>query len=246
MPLREQLKRIALPAIFRRLNPHWHQLAYLSKFLDLIRADCVLDVGANAGQFGHQLRALGYRGLILSFEPDPQVFRNLQRSSERDSRWKAFNVALGARRGELQLNIMKRSEFNSFRSPATKNVEIVADFNRVVRQETVEVAPLSELLPALAAEFRFSRVFLKMDTQGYDWEVFSGLGDAVGLILGLQSEISVVPIYDGVPSWKEMIDRYQDAGFVLSNLFSVSPGLDQLLEFDCYMVRGIQADADDK
>lgn len=237
MPLREQLKRIALPAIFRRLNPHWHQLAYLSKFLDLLRADCVVDVGANAGQFALQLRALGYEGLILSFEPDPNVFRHLKRSSDGDPRWKAFNIALGAERGELQLNIMKRSEFNSFRSPATKDVDIVADFNTVVGQATVEVAPLSELFPALASELGFNRAFLKMDTQGYDWEVFSGLGSAAALVVGLQSEISVVPIYEGVPSWMEMINRYQDAGFVLSNLFSVSPGLDQLLEFDCYMAR---------
>ncbi len=237
MSIREQLKRLALPAIFKRLNPHWYQLAYLSKVLDLLRADCVVDVGANAGQFALQLRALGYKGLILSFEPDPEVFQRLKRSSDRDPLWKAFNLALGAQRGELQLNIMKRSEFNSFRSPSSKKADIVANFNTVVGQKAVEVAPLSELLPPLASELGFSRPFLKMDTQGYDWEVFSGVGDTLDLIVGLQSEISVVHIYDGVPSWMEMIVRYQEAGFELLNLFSVSPGLDKLLEFDCYMAR---------
>ena len=96
MPIREQLKRLALPAIFRRLNPHWHQLAYLSKVLQSLRTDCVLDVGANAGQFALQLRSLGYTGLILSFEPDPQVFKELKQHSDGDARWHAFNLALGS------------------------------------------------------------------------------------------------------------------------------------------------------
>src|SRR5438874_6323008 len=117
MKVRERLKRWVLPGIFKALNPHWYQLAYLGSLLRRLDADCVIDVGANAGQFGHQLRAAGYKGLILSFEPDPAVFRELQRNAGGDAAWEAFSMALGAQRGELQLNIMSRSEFNSFRSP---------------------------------------------------------------------------------------------------------------------------------
>ena len=37
------------------------------------RADTVLDVGANLGQFGDQLLSLGYRGKLVSFEAIPSV-----------------------------------------------------------------------------------------------------------------------------------------------------------------------------
>lgn len=237
MTMRQRLKRFVLPSIFKRLNPHWFQLAYLGNLLRQLDVDCVLDVGANAGQFGHQLRSAGYDGLILSFEPDPTVFRELRRTAEKDELWRAFNMALGSDRGELQLNIMSRSEFNSFRAPTTEESDVVANFNTVVGTERVQVHALSELLPALAAELRFKRAFLKMDTQGFDWEVFSGALGAMDLIVGLQSEISVLRVYEDVPSWSQMIGRYEGAGFELLNLFSVSPGFHKLLEFDCYMIK---------
>lgn len=237
MSLRERTKRLVLPKLLKRLNPHWHQLSYLKSLLDLLEVECVLDVGANAGQFGSQLRAAGYSGLIISLEPDPTVFLRLEEAVRRDRKWYALNIALGETRGELQLNIMKRSEFNSFKAPSVAETDLVAGFNSIVRQERVQVHTLAEQLPKLIERFGFTRAFLKMDTQGFDWEVFSGLGGAMDGVVGLQSEIAVVPLYDGVLSWSEMIGRYEAAGFELANLFSISPGFHKLLEFDCYMVR---------
>ena len=45
------------------------ELETLSRFLSDFQVDCVLDVGANTGQYGVRLRQIGYRGLIVSFEP---------------------------------------------------------------------------------------------------------------------------------------------------------------------------------
>ena len=42
-----------------------------------LRVDCVLDVGANVGQFGDMLRTIGYMGTIVSFEPVDATFRTL-------------------------------------------------------------------------------------------------------------------------------------------------------------------------
>ena len=237
MSMRRRLKRFALPVILQKLNPHWYQLSYVKRILRMLDVDCVVDIGANAGQYASELRALGYKGFILSFEPDSSVFQQLEQKTARDDRWFAYNIALGAKRGELELNIMRRSEFNSFRSPTTSESSIVADFNTVVRREKVQVHTLSEVLPPLAGEFGFSRAFLKMDTQGYDWEVFCGARDILDLIVGLQSEISVTRVYNDVPTWSDMLARYEGEGFELLNLFSVSPGFHKLSEFDCYMKR---------
>ena len=39
----------------------------------------VLDVGANIGEFVQKIRRLGYRGLVVSFEPNPEAFAQLTR-----------------------------------------------------------------------------------------------------------------------------------------------------------------------
>ena len=49
------------------------------------------------------------------------------------------------------------------------------------------------------------RIFLKMDTQGYDLATVRGAGDRLGDVLALQSEVSCLPIYDGMPRMTEQL-----------------------------------------
>ena len=57
--------------------------------------DVVLDVGANVGQFGASLRAQGYRGKIVSYEPISTVYRTLAATTATDLEWDINNFALG-------------------------------------------------------------------------------------------------------------------------------------------------------
>jgi hypothetical protein len=77
-----------------------------------------------------------------------------------------------------------------------------------------------------------------MDTQGYDLEVFAGLGDVREQVLALQSEVSVVPIYQGMPHLTESISCYEQAGFAIAGMYPVSTEKSALrvVEFDCLMV----------
>jgi hypothetical protein len=52
------------------------ELETLSRFLSDFRVDYVVDVAANTGQYGARPRQIGYRGLIVSFEPNPAAFGN--------------------------------------------------------------------------------------------------------------------------------------------------------------------------
>jgi hypothetical protein len=78
-----------------------------------------------------------------------------------------------------------------------------------------------------------------MDTQGYDLEVFAGLGRWGEHVVGLQSEVAAIPLYTGMPRMAEAIARYEAAGFELTGLFPLSrhEPTGRVIEFDCVMVR---------
>ncbi len=206
---------------------------YVGRILDALKADCVLDVGANTGQYALMLREYsGYKGRIISFEPTPSVLPALRRQADGDPLWHIRAVALG--------NENRRATFRTM--PSATEGSSFLELRQEDRPETipieVEVRRLADLLPELQREFGFSRPFLKMDTQGFDLQVFAGAGDAVKTIVGLQSELSVDPFYVGAPDWQQALSTYRNAGFVLSTLFANNlDWFPKLREIDCVMYR---------
>lgn len=58
----------------------YFKLTYLRSLLRMLGINCVLDVGAKRGQFARELRKIGYRGHIISFEP---IQKNLRHCAPR-------------------------------------------------------------------------------------------------------------------------------------------------------------------
>ena len=209
--------------------------------LGRLGVDCVLDVGAHAGEYGVALRRAGYRGRIVSFEPQPAPYEDLSRLARGDSGWSVHPYALGAIDGELTLELRAVNVFTSFRQ-TTAFAE--RRFGRQVASAgtvQVPVRRLASVLDDIDEAAAAQRLFLKMDTQGYDLEVFSGAEDVLPRIVGLQSELSMVALYEGAPTWRDAIARYEAAGFVMSALTPVSHDdiTGALVEMDCMMVRPI-------
>jgi len=207
---------------------------FLKAFLRNWNIDCVLDVGANLGQYALELRRIGYRGRIISFEPDPRVYEQLARRSAADPAWDALHVALGSRTGKAEFHTMNVALFNSFREPSTDETARFAGANEIAETIEVNVSRLDELLPALKEKFGFKNVFLKMDTQGFDEEVFLGSKGVHEDIRGLQSEIGFKRLYQGTKPWHEQLAVFEQHGFALEGLFAVNPGEGEIIEFDCY------------
>ena len=69
--------------------------------------DVVLDVGANVGQFGASLRAQGYRGKIVSYEPISTVYQTLAATTAMDLEWDINNFALGLKAESATINVSR-------------------------------------------------------------------------------------------------------------------------------------------
>ena len=198
--------------------------------------DLVLDVGANVGQFGKELRSF-YKGEIISFEPVSAAFDRLAKTSFNDPHWRCYKVALGSQDTMKRINVSSRSDFSSFLKTNEYCTHFFGDGATGMKEEVVTVRRLDGTLEEIIPSISNRSIFLKMDTQGFDLEVFKGLGDKLKYVAVLQSEVSVIPIYEGMSHWIDCISFYEREGFEVAGLFPVTLDSCRVMEFDCLMVR---------
>jgi methyltransferase, FkbM family len=213
-----------------------HPIGRRSRLFRALRVDHVIDVGANTGQFGSELRASGFEGKILSFEPMAEAYSELRRRVGRDQGWSTVRCALGQSEGVLTLNISGHSASSSLLGMLPLH-EDAAPGTRYVGKEVVTVRRLDSLL---AEHLPInSRPYLKIDVQGYEMEVLRGAGARLEEFVAIQLELSLVRLYADAPLAQE-VDRFvSDAGYQLAG---VEPGFadpvsGRLLQMDGIYVR---------
>jgi FkbM family methyltransferase len=230
---RRKLERFDREKQLVRYLVHQHVVTILR----LYRINCVIDVGANHGQYARRLRRAGYRGRIVSFEPVAETFTRLEASAARDPRWTVHRCALGREESVVTMHVVPGT-LSSVLTPTDFGYDRYQQL-RHATTEDVPVRRLDALLDELTAGIDEPRLFLKLDTQGFDLEVFGGLGDRAQEFSGLQSEVAVMQIYEGMPMMPEAIAAYEAAGFEITALYPVSrqSRTGRVVEFDCVMVR---------
>jgi FkbM family methyltransferase len=122
----------------------------------------VIDVGANIGLYTLQLaRLAGETGQVFAFEPEPTLFRAMRNNCIANAARNVtpINLALGAHPGRVQF---QRNAFNS-------GDNRLGGLGWGAEEVEVEVARLDDVLPEPRVDF------LKMDVQGYEFEVFRGM-----------------------------------------------------------------------
>jgi FkbM family methyltransferase len=201
------------------------EILALRRFIEHFGIDCVIDVGANAGQYATMLRKdVGFAGMILSFEPNPAVFAELEKRCAGDPRWQCFNIALSDQEGTASFNIMSSNQFSSLNVPQAGQDEIFETRNRIEQTVDVNTRRLDVLWPELARQFGVHRALLKMDTQGHDRVVCEGAGTVLSGMAGVQTELAVRPIYTGATGYREMIDYLGQKGFSPNAVFANNKG----------------------
>lgn len=236
----KRLRRLVSDAAFRLLRSEMHpplaafstlsQVVNLRRCLRELRINCVLDVGANEGQFTTRLRRLGYKGRIYSFEPNPQAFRRLGETHGRDRHWRGFPIALGSIPETKPFYVHAESSLSSFLVPLERS--------RVIAVANVEVQRLDAIFADIVAEVQHPRILLKMDTQGWDIEVAKGAGSALTQIAALLSELSVQALYEGMTPYHEALNFYTREGFILYDVTPVNRAANgTVVECDCLMIR---------
>ena len=199
----------------KRIPPPGREMAAIQLVTSLrkFEIDLVLDVGANKGQFGSEIRHCGYAGRIVSFEPLSQAHDELLQSSAGDSMWEASpRCALGDHDGKVEINIAGNSESSSI-LPMLESHRSAAPESAYEGKEIVSIKTLDAVAGQYLKDARAP--FLKIDTQGFEWQVLDGARETMPHIKGILVELSLVPLYEGQHLWRGVIDRLEAEGFTL-------------------------------
>jgi FkbM family methyltransferase len=225
--------------------PQSDPLHGLSRLLDHLGVDLVIDVGANEGGYARSLRRLGYGRRIVSFEPLSEPFGRLRAAAADDDLWAVVRAALGDREGEIVVHVAGNEAASSSVLPMLQAHMTAAPAAAYVRDETVPLRRLDTLVPEVV-DLEGRRCFLKLDVQGYERAVLDG---ATALLSGeqvvaVQAEMSLVPLYGDSMLWRETVDRMSAEGYELASLvpgFS-DPTSGRLLQADGVFVREDRAE----
>lgn len=175
----------------------------------------VFDIGANEGQFAKHLRAGGYAGRIVSFEPLSEAFGRLAVRAAGDPLWDAVNCALGDNDCKAVINVSANSWSSSLLDILPAHVNSAPE-SAYVGKEEIDVRALDSVIGNYLSSN--DRLFLKIDTQGFSQQVLNGAELSIDLVAGVQLEMSLVPLYKDEPLINGMTDYLYGKGFVLVSI----------------------------
>lgn len=229
-PIRAVLTRLGYELV-RLQRPHSR---FLQQLLQERGINLLLDVGANQGQYAIRMRALGYGDRLYSFEPGSEAFRLLSGHARGDPSWKVFKYALGANDHTRPLHVSRDSVSSSLLRVAAPHIQAAPD-SVIAHTESVTIHRLDSVLHPQPTD----RMWLKLDTQGSEADVLAGAAEALKRVEVVQSEISLLPCYEGQSEYQDIFDVLHSAGF---RLVFVEPGTQmpdtgEMLQFDGIFVR---------
>ena len=196
-----------------------------------VKVSHVLDVGANVGQFGIDIRKHGFKGQIISFEPVNETFTLLSETIKKYQPWKAFQIGLGASESVQSINISGNAGLSSsLLKMGSVHLENFPD-SATVSNQKVRVSTLDKQLVALGIDPR--KIMLKLDVQGYEAEVLKGAIKSLSKIPLCYLEVSLLPLYEGEVSFLPLLNLLAESGHEVIDVFrGLKAKNGQLLQMD--------------
>jgi len=195
--------------------PYWRAIAHAvvpttehAPALASIEPATVIDVGANKGQFSSFAASRWPKARILAFEPLPRPAGRYRRVL--GDRATLFTCALGAAEARLEMHVASREDSSSLLSLGDRQKSVF--HMDEVATVPVDVRRLDSVLDGLVT----APALLKVDVQGYEYEVLEGLGNLIGYIEWIFVETSFVELYAGQHLHDDVAALLAELGYELT------------------------------
>ena len=208
--------KIKLIKISNQFNNSYRLVLALKKN----KIDHILDIGANEGQFVREIRYYGYKYKVTSFEPLIGAHEKLLKTSKKDKNWNVFRpIAIGSKNSKTFINVSEKNSVSSSILQISKEHINNAPKSKFINKQSIEERKLEDILNEI--NIGEQNLFLKIDAQGYEFQILQGCINILEKFKGVLIEVSLVELYIGQKNWLEIVDLIQSHGF---KLWSVDRG----------------------
>ena len=200
----------------QKRNPGVDPTEQLVTSLNHFNINYVIDIGANVGQFSVEILDNGFKGEIISFEPLTSAYSELVKNSKKYNNWTIYpKSAIGNTDGEIEINISNNSVSSSILNISKKHID-ASNESRYIGIEKVRIHKLDSLFSK--EQLKDKNIFIKIDTQGFEWQVLEGASNILEDTKGLLCELSFDKLYEGQHLWQEIITKLEQYNFKLWSL----------------------------
>ena len=182
---------------------------------------------------------------LYGFEPNEEEFNKLVQTDKK----KYFNYAVG--NGQIEnLNICFAPGMTSILEPDFEYLKLFhgfSDWAKVIKKVKVQTKKLDDV------NFDKNIDFLKIDVQGYEYEVIKNGNNTIKDCLIIQLETSPIPLYKNEKSFAHICLQLENLGFQLHSFNKINTrcfkpvilqnniysGLNHLFQLDCVFIKKI-------
>lgn len=178
----------------------------------------IVDIGANRGQFTLAARQYCPDAIVIAFEPlakPSAIFRKVFRGDQSVS---LHNVAISDEEGSLKMHVSKRDDSSSLLSIGQAQEDLYPGTEEVSTLN-VNVGPLRKYIAA--SEIK-GKTLLKIDVQGYEYQVLTGCHGLINKFSYVYCEASFLELYHNQKLAKDVIRWMETNGFVLVGAYNFS------------------------
>lgn len=181
--------------------------SYLKFLFKKSSINLVIDIGANKGQYSSMITNIGYSNDIVLIEPLDKEWMYLKNLVKTKKNWILYDkVGIGSKIENLKINYTSNSVSSSFLMPKNNMINY-----EVIDKQNVHIITLEYLLAEL--NINNKNIFLKIDAQGFEYEIIKGARNILDKILYVQLELSIVTLYENEHDYKYITNYMNDLGF---------------------------------
>lgn len=205
-------------------------------FIQSVKPDCIIDIGANLGQFIVETDLAKYRGKYLAIEPIAafhQNYKNLHDFSDFES----LIIAISNSDSIKTLNVSNDSGMSSSLLRMHSNFELLNNKINFIATQEVKTIPLAQIINDYCNQDK--RILIKIDVQGYEYEVIESLSIQHNNVVAMIIETSFIDLYDHGGRMSEVVNSLFEKGFQVISVKEKGyiPSLKRFSYCDLYVSR---------